>query len=73
MRWAPTPDPGSRGGPNLHGKQGSDHGACEPLRRRLDTARASKLQPRGGRMAAKFVLKKGSTGKFRFNLVAING
>ena len=24
-------------------------------------------------MAAKFVLKKGSTGKFRFNLVAING
>jgi uncharacterized protein YegP (UPF0339 family) len=27
----------------------------------------------GGRMAAKFVLKKGSTGKFRFNLVATNG
>jgi uncharacterized protein len=26
-----------------------------------------------GRMAAKFVLKKGSTGKFRFNLVATNG
>ena len=24
-------------------------------------------------MAAKFVLKKGSTGKFRFNLVATNG
>ena len=24
-------------------------------------------------MAAKFVLKKGSTGKFRFNLVAANG
>ena len=24
-------------------------------------------------MAAKFVLKKGSTGKFRFNLVASNG
>ena len=24
-------------------------------------------------MAAKFVLKKGSTGKFRFNLVAPNG
>jgi uncharacterized protein len=24
-------------------------------------------------MATKFVLKKGSTGKFRFNLVAING
>jgi hypothetical protein len=24
-------------------------------------------------MAAKFVLKKGSTGKFRFNLIAING
>jgi uncharacterized protein len=27
----------------------------------------------GERMAAKFVLKKGSTGKFRFNLVATNG
>jgi uncharacterized protein YegP (UPF0339 family) len=27
----------------------------------------------GGRMAAKFVLKKGSTGRFRFNLVATNG
>jgi uncharacterized protein YegP (UPF0339 family) len=26
-----------------------------------------------GEMAAKFVLKKGSTGKFRFNLVATNG
>jgi uncharacterized protein YegP (UPF0339 family) len=24
-------------------------------------------------MAAKFVLKKGSTGKFRFNLIATNG
>jgi uncharacterized protein YegP (UPF0339 family) len=24
-------------------------------------------------MAAKFVLRKGSTGKFRFNLVATNG
>ena len=32
--------------------------------------RASKLQPREGAMAAKFVLKQGSTGKFRFNLVA---
>ena len=28
---------------------------------------------KGERMAAKFVLKKGSTGKFRFNLVATNG
>lgn len=27
----------------------------------------------GRRLAAKFVLKKGSTGKFRFNLVATNG
>jgi uncharacterized protein len=28
---------------------------------------------RDGTMAAKFVLKKGSTGKFHFNLVATNG
>ena len=27
----------------------------------------------GGAVAAKFVVKKGSTGKFRFNLVASNG
>jgi uncharacterized protein YegP (UPF0339 family) len=38
----------------------------------LDT-RAQLIQPRGGRMAAKFVLKKGSTGKFSFSLVATNG
>jgi hypothetical protein len=30
----------------------------------------SMLRPSGRRMAAKFVLKKGSPGKFRFNLVA---
>jgi uncharacterized protein YegP (UPF0339 family) len=28
---------------------------------------------RGGMMAGKFVVKKGSSGKFRFNLVASNG
>jgi hypothetical protein len=28
---------------------------------------------RGGDMAGKFVLKKGSTGKYHFNLVASNG
>jgi uncharacterized protein YegP (UPF0339 family) len=33
----------------------------------------SKQGATGGHMAAKFVLKKGSTGKFRFNLVATNG
>jgi uncharacterized protein len=32
-----------------------------------------KISFQGGQMAAKFVLKKGSTGKFRFNLVATNG
>jgi uncharacterized protein YegP (UPF0339 family) len=33
----------------------------------------SKITFQGGQMAAKFVLKKGSTGKYRFNLVATNG
>jgi uncharacterized protein YegP (UPF0339 family) len=28
---------------------------------------------RGGKMAGKFVLKKGSSGKYHFNLVAANG
>jgi uncharacterized protein YegP (UPF0339 family) len=32
-----------------------------------------KIAFQGGQMAAKFVLKKGSTGKYRFNLVATNG
>jgi uncharacterized protein YegP (UPF0339 family) len=31
------------------------------------------IRPEGGHMAAKLVLTKGSTGKFRFNLVASNG
>ena len=53
--------------------QGSDHGACEPPGRGGWIRPSSKLRPRGGRLAAKFVLKKGSTGKFRFNLVASNG
>jgi uncharacterized protein YegP (UPF0339 family) len=35
--------------------------------------RTSGEPDRGGHVAAKFVLKKGSTGKFRFNLVATNG
>ena len=44
-------------------------GRCE---RQSDTARASKLQP--GRVhGGQVVLKQGSTGKFRFNLVATNG
>jgi uncharacterized protein len=33
----------------------------------------TKIAFQGGQMAAKFVLKKGSTGKYRFNLVATNG
>jgi hypothetical protein len=37
---------------------------------RLDAARVTGSDPRGGCVAAKFVLLKGSTGKYRFNLVA---
>jgi len=39
----------------------------------LDTALSKQAPTQGGRMAAKFVLTKGSTGKFRFNLVTTNG
>jgi hypothetical protein len=39
--------------------------------RGTDWIRRNSGEPdRGGHMAAKFVLKKGSTGKFRFNLLA---
>ena len=57
----------------LHGMQGVGQGRLQV------GAKGSWIRPeqassnRGGRMAAKFVLKKGSTGKFRFNLVATNG
>ena len=73
MRWAPAPDLGSRGGPNLHGKQGV--GA-----RRLRAAEGgawigpSKQAPTQGRAHGGQVrAQKGSTGKFRFNLAAPNG
>jgi uncharacterized protein YegP (UPF0339 family) len=39
----------------------------------LETAPSKQATSQGGRTAAKVVLKKGSTGKFRFNLVAPNG
>jgi hypothetical protein len=48
--------------------------------RTLDVLAACRSRPPGrgvlgggGRMAAKFVLKQGSTGKYQFNLVASNG
>ena len=48
--------------------KGSDLGACE-LRRAVGYGlKLAGLQSRGGCMAAKFVLKKGSTGKFRYNV-----
>jgi hypothetical protein len=36
-------------------------------------ANQPRLSPEGDRMPAKFVLKKGSTGKYHFNLLATNG
>jgi uncharacterized protein YegP (UPF0339 family) len=52
---------------------GSDHGACMRLRRAIGYGPSRQAPTEEGRMAAKFVLKQGSTGKFRFNLVASNG
>jgi hypothetical protein len=45
--------------------KGSDHHACEPPRRAVGYGPSKQAPTRGERMAAKFVLKKGSTGKFR--------
>ena len=47
--------------------------ACGTLRRAIGYGTSKQAPTQGGRKAAKFVLKKGSTGKFPFNLVATNG
>ena len=58
---------------NCMARKGSDHSACEPLRGAVGYGPSKHAPTQGGRMTAKFVLKKGSTGKFHFNLVATNG
>ena len=53
--------------------QGSDHDACEPLRRAVGYGPSKQGPTRRRAYGGQVVLKKGSTDRFRFNLVATNG
>jgi uncharacterized protein len=44
-----------------------------PSHGKMSIVQAGQTLYRGGSMAGKFVLKKGSSGKYHFNLVASNG